>query len=167
MGKKKPKRCRSIRRDVRFRGLSRRAHIVQRRLESERQSWLSQSLARVSCATSQNIQLTLQKSRSAVWDELDQDLATAVYDQTVERRLFLIFEQLIARLMDATFSFAQQFDRVSIGVSQQEPASDFDNGSIVGVAHWGGIEAVQRHGRRTAAAADMARVLGSRCGCAE
>jgi hypothetical protein len=79
--------------------------------------------------------------------EFDQDLAPAVDYQAVQRRLFLVFEQLVARLMYAALSPAEQFDRVSVCVSQQEPASDLDNGGVVGLAHGRGVQTVQRHGR--------------------
>ena len=82
-----------------------------------------------------------------MWNELDQDLAPAVDYQAVQRRLFLVFEQLIARFMYSALSSSEQFDRIPIGVSQQKPASDLDNGGVVGLAHGRGIQAVQRHGR--------------------
>lgn len=83
-------------------------------------------------------------------NEFDQDLAPAVDYQAVQRRLLLVFEQLVARLVYAALSPAEQFDRVSVGVSQQEPASDLDNGGVVGLAHRRGIQTVQRHGREGA-----------------
>ena len=89
---------------------------------------------------------TLQKSRCAIWYEFDEDFAAAVYDQAVQRRLLVVFEQLVTGFVHASLSLCEQFDGIPVGVLQQEPASDFDNGGVVGVAHRGGIEAVQRHG---------------------
>jgi hypothetical protein len=80
-------------------------------------------------------------------DEFDQDLATAVDYQTVQRRLFLVFEQLVARFMYSALSSSEQLDRIPVGVSQQKPASDLDNGGVVGLAHGRGIQAIERHGR--------------------
>ena len=80
-------------------------------------------------------------------DEFDQDLAPTVDYQAVQRRLFLVFEQLVARFMHSALSSSEQFDRIPIGVSQQKPASDLDNGGVVCLAHRRGLQTVQRHGR--------------------
>jgi len=82
-----------------------------------------------------------------VRDEFDQDLAPTIYDQAIERRLFLVLEKLITRLMHAALSSPEEFDRISVGVSQQKPASDLDDSGVVGLAHGRGIQTVERHGR--------------------
>jgi hypothetical protein len=81
-----------------------------------------------------------------VGDEFDQDLAPAIDDEAVQGGLFFVLEELVARLMYAALSSPEQFDRVPVGVSQQKPASNLDNGGVVGLAHRRGVQTVQRHG---------------------
>lgn len=80
-------------------------------------------------------------------NEFDQDLAPSIDDEAVQWRLFLVLEKLVARLMYASLSSPEQLDRVPVGVSQQKPASNLDNGGVVSLAHGRGIQAVERHGR--------------------
>lgn len=108
---------------------------------------------------------TLQQARSALRDVFDEDFAAAVDDQAVERRLVFVLDQLVTRLVHAALASREQLDGVPGGVLQQEPATDLDNGGIVGVGDFLRIEAIQRHGR--VAAAGMAEVVVWRCRCAD
>lgn len=85
MGRKRPERYRSVRRRVRFQGLSRRAHIVRRRLGSERRFGLSQlSVTDQQRGNRKIVAHTLQKSRCAVWYEFNQHFTAPIYDQAVK-----------------------------------------------------------------------------------
>lgn len=110
---------------------------------------------------------TLQQARCALGDVFDQDLAAAVEQEAVQRRLVWIGGDGGACFVCAACATSEDLDRVARSILEQKPAAGsafpvgdisagavvvptpgFPQGAGIGLCDGDGVEPVQRHCRR-------------------